>query len=92
MAKVTRKRLEITTETYLKITFRGKFELNIYCRFCEVIVRGFSIDQLSKTMNISLKEIYEFDSEKLLHFVDDKEFIICGNSLSEYLFDPGKTK
>jgi hypothetical protein len=82
--KVNKKRLEITTETYQKITIRRGLQQSDFCTVCSALVQTFSVAFILKHFGPEKDQTGIIFTNNQIHFIENTE-MICGNSVANYL-------
>jgi hypothetical protein len=80
MRKIKKRRLEITTETYQKMTFRRKTVYEAFCEICNSRVLLFSKTFVIQKLDLKFDETEQMFTNKSIHFVGATK-MICGNFL-----------
>ena len=83
MSGIRKRRVELTTEIYEKITIRRTSGSNVFCKICQCTVQAFSPSILIQNINSASAEKDQELIEGVIHFAGDTD-MICGNSLENH--------
>jgi hypothetical protein len=84
--KVNKKRLEITTETYQKITIRRGLQQSDFCTVCNASVQTFSVAFVLGHFGLETDQTGVIFTNNQIHFVENTD-MICGKSVANYLLE-----